>query len=86
MNGVVFGINRKQRDVVPGNRSHDHFAGGDQHFLVREGDIFAMLDGFVGGGQSDNADGGGNDGLRVGMSGDSFDPFGTKQNFQRFNF
>ena len=47
---------------------------------------FAMLDGFVGGGKADDADGGGNDDLRVGMSGDPFDSLRSEQNFRQIEF
>ena len=71
MDGVVFAIDGKKRDAVARDGGHDHFPGGDEDFLVGEGDILAVLDGFVSGGQSDDADRGGNDRLRVRMSGDS---------------
>ena len=54
---------------------HDHFASGDQDFFVGQRDVFAELDRFVGGGQADYADGGGDYDFGVGMGGDAIHAF-----------
>ena len=65
---------------------HDHFAGGDQDFFIGQRDVFAELDGFVGGGQADDSDGGGDDDFGVGMGGNAFDAFGAEENFGHRQF
>ena len=82
MDGVVLAIHGQKRDVVALDRGHHHFAGGDQDFLVRERDVLALLDGFVGCGQADDSDGGRKDGVRVRMRGDELDTFGAEDNLR----
>ncbi len=82
VNGVVFAVDRQQRDFAALYGGHDHFAGGDQNFFVGQRDVFAELDRFVGGGQADHADGGGDYDFGVGMGGDTIHAFRAEQNFR----
>jgi chitodextrinase len=86
MDGVVLAIHRQQRHVVSLDACHHYFACGYQNFLIGKGNVFAALYGFVGGGKTDHADGGGQDGFRVGMSGHTFDAFGAEEDFDRGAF
>ena len=83
MNGVVFAVDGQQRDFMPGYRGHNDFSGGDENFFVGERDVLSVLDCFVGGGQTDDADGGRDYGVRVGMRGDAFDALQRQKEFRR---
>src|SRR5277367_6364053 len=67
VDGVVFAVDGQQRDPAAFYGGHDDFAGGDQDFFIGQRDVLAELDGFVGGGQADYADGGGDHDFGVGM-------------------
>jgi hypothetical protein len=61
VDGVVLGVDRKERDVVLASGFEDEVAGGDEALLVGEADGLAGEDGGVGGFEAGNADDGGND-------------------------
>ena len=63
---------------------HDDFPGGNENFLVGKRNVFAVLDRFVSGGQSDNADSRGDNGAGVRMGGDPLDSLGTEKDFDWF--
>jgi hypothetical protein len=79
---VVLAVHGKKSDSVAGDGGHDHFAGRDQYFLIRERDIFSLFDCFVSGGETDNPNRGGDDRLDVGVSGDALDAFRAEKNFE----
>jgi hypothetical protein len=58
--------------------------GGNEDFFIRERDILALLDRLVRGGQADHADSGGDDRVRIRVSGDAFDSFRAEKDFDWF--
>ena len=70
MDSVVFAVDGEQFPAGFGGGGHDEFTGGDEDFFVRESDGAAEFDGFVGGFESNDTDGGGNDNVGVRMSAD----------------
>ena len=81
MDGVVLAIHWKQGDVVCFDRGCDQFPGGDEDFFICEGYFFAGENGFIRGAQADDADGGGDYGIRFGVRGDALDAVGAEKNF-----
>jgi hypothetical protein len=79
MNGVVFAVHREKSDAMAGDGRHYNLSGGNEDFFIREGDILALLDRLVGGGQASNTDSGRDDRVRVRVSGDAFHSFRTEQ-------
>ena len=86
MNRVVLAIHGKKRDAVSCDSSHDQFTGCDENFFIGEGDIFPLFDCLVGGCQADDSDSGGDDRIRIGMSGDTLDALCAENNFGNFAF
>jgi hypothetical protein len=79
MNGVVFAVHREKSDAVAGDGRHHDLSGGNEDFFIRERDILALLDRLVRGGKAGNTDSGGDDRVRVRVSGDAFHSFRTEQ-------
>ena len=75
MNRVVLAVDGKNGDAACARRGGDERAGHDEHFLVRERDGLAGVDGgkhrFERGGAGRGAD----DDVDVGMRGDGDQPF-----------
>ena len=70
VDGVVFTVDGEQFPAGFGGGGHDEFTGGDEDFFVGEGDGTAEFYGLVGGFESNNTDGCGNDDVGVRMSAD----------------
>jgi len=63
VHGVVFAVDGKEFAACFFGGGHDQFAGSDQNFFIGERHGLAEFHGFIGGFQSDYANGGGNDNL-----------------------
>jgi hypothetical protein len=74
----MFAVNGQQRDFMPGYGGHHDFSGGNENFFVGERDVLATLDRLIGGREADYTDGGGHDGLSVGVRGDVLDTLGPE--------
>src|SRR4029077_10615282 len=61
VDGVVFAVDGEQFPGRFRGGGHDQFTSGDEDFLVGESDSATEFDGFVGGLESNDTDGGGND-------------------------
>ena len=83
VNGVVLAIHGQEFAAGFVGRGHDQFAGGDEDFLVGKGDLLAKAHSFVGGLEADDANGGGNDDIGLGMSAYSAHAFTAVVNFRR---
>src|SRR5262249_51651159 len=70
VNGVVLGVDGEKLFTGGLGGGHDQFAGGDEDFFVGESDGAAEFDGFVGGFETDDTDGGRDDDFGFGMGAD----------------
>jgi hypothetical protein len=68
VDGVVFAVDGEQFSAGLGGSSHHEFASGDEHFLVGESDGATEFNGLVGGFESNDTDGRGNDNVDVRVS------------------
>ena len=75
MDGIVFAVYGQEGVAGFFYGGHDEFASGDKDFFVGKGDGTAELDGFVGCGETDHTDGGGNYDFGVRVSGDGVHAF-----------
>ena len=65
VDGVMLAVNGQQRDSMPGDSGHDDFSGGNENFFIGERDALPVLNCLVSGWQADDADGGGDYGVRI---------------------
>jgi hypothetical protein len=70
VDGVVFAVDGEQFPAGFGGGGHDKFTGSDEDLFVGESDGAAEFNGFVGGFESNDTDGSGNDDVGAGVSSD----------------
>ena len=70
VDGVVFTVDGEEFPAGFGGSGHNEFTSGNKDFFVGKSDGAAEFDGFVGGFESNDTDGGGNDNVGVRMSAD----------------
>jgi hypothetical protein len=68
--GVVLAVDGEQFPAGFRSGGHHEFTGGDENFLIGQSDGAAEFHRFVGGFESNNTDGGGNDDVGAGVSAD----------------
>ena len=81
VDGVVFGVDGKEGDVVLAGGVEDEIAGGYEALLVGEADGLAGADGGVGGFEAGDADDGGDDEVDFGQRGDADGAGGAVDDF-----
>ena len=83
MNGVVLAIHGQQRHSAPPHGGHHHFSRCHQHFLIRQRNIFAVLDGLIRRAQPHHSHGRRHHRLGLRVRGHALDAFRAEYNFQR---